>query len=648
MSFGNMLRIKQLEANIQEYAQKYYTDGSSPVSDEEFDAMVDELRKLSPTSRVLKDVGWGYDIDLDTTFGEKRYHKYGLVKGLDKCHNAKELGSEYFDKFTTIYTSLKLDGISVVLYYHEGVLVQALTRGDGEQGIDITKKAIRIDPSLTVLKNDKEFTGAVRGEILMSYENFEKFQKLHPEAKNGRNSTAGLINNKELSDDLKYLDILVYTVVGDESYSKYSTEQSVQICSMPAVIAWLNENFNKVAPYSKTYIEVDTLIESMNLLRNQWYGKYPADGVVITRNVRFNISTGQVQYDAKAFKFPAESKITTVEDVEWSLTKTKYLVPKVKLTPVNLSGTTVTYATGYNARFIVDNKIGPEGEVEVRKSGEIIPQILKVIKPVDVNLPTTCPECGHTLIWSGVHLQCPNDMCGNAATQDLLIWLKNLAPVDGLGDTLKLKFIEDSFGKDATIEDVMNNRSKFDFISFSVGAQRLLISNMFSHLYGIDDSTFDLVDCLMALNIPRLGDVSSMKLAGHTEVIKHIVDTRYSSEAIIQVKPIVGEATCESLLNNVNKLKRLDLIIDRIDWEVSRNPVQSKGKVAITGKLSVKRSDFETELRNNGWSVGDISKDTKFLITDDPTSASSKNQKADKLGITKITEADFRTKYMKG
>lgn len=648
MSFGNMLRIKQLEATIQEYAQKYYNDGSSPVSDEEFDALVDELRKLSPTSAVLKDVGWGYSIELDNTFGEKKYHKYGLVKGLDKCHNAKELGSEYFDKFSSIYTSLKLDGISVVLYYDEGTLIQALTRGDGEQGIDITRKVIIIDPSLTVLKNDKEFTGAVRGEILMSYENFDKFQQLHPEAKNGRNSTAGLINNKELSDDLKYLDILVYTVVGDEFYSKYPAEQFVQVCSMDAVIAWLNANFNNVAPYGKTYLDVDNLIDDMDVLRNAWYGKYPADGIVITRNVRFNISTGEVQYDAKAFKFPAESKITTVEDVEWSLTKTKYLVPKVKLTPIELSGTTVTYATGYNAKFILDNKIGTGGQVEVRKSGEIIPQILRVTKPVEPEVPTTCPECGHNLIWSGVHLQCPNDLCGNAATQDLLIWLKNLSPIDGLGDALKLKFIEECFGKDATIEDVMNNRSKFDFISFSVGAHRLLISNMFSHLYGIDNSKFNLADCLMALNIPRLGDISSMKLAGHPEIIKHIIDTDYANEAILDVKSIVGEATCESLLNNINKLKRLNLIKDRINWTYVSSAVENKGKVAITGKLSVKRADFEKALRNAGYTVGDISKDTKFLITDDPNSSSSKNIKADKLGITKITEDEFTTKFLKG
>ena len=92
MSFSNMIRIKQLESNITEYAQKYYTDGSSPVSDEEFDALVDELRKLAPTSHVLKSVGWGYDTNDDTTKGKRLPHIYGPILGLPKCHDVKEVG----------------------------------------------------------------------------------------------------------------------------------------------------------------------------------------------------------------------------------------------------------------------------------------------------------------------------------------------------------------------------------------------------------------------------------------------------------------------------------------------------------------------------------------------------------------------------
>ena len=644
MSFPEIVKIKQLESDIQEYAQKYYNDGSSPVSDEEFDAMVDELRKLHPTSHVLKDVGWGYDINSDTTPGQKCPHKYGLVKGLEKCHNSKELGTQFFSN-ETIHASLKLDGISVVLYYDDGVLLQALTRGDGEQGIDITRKVIKIDPSLTVLKEDKDFTGAVRGEILMSHENFEKFRTYHEDAKNSRNSTAGLINANEISDDLKYLDIIVYTVVGDEAFMKYGKEY-VYNTTMDHIVTWLHSNFNRVAPYTTIILKEDSLVEEMQKLRDSWYDDCPADGIVLTRAVGFNLKSGEIQYAAKAFKFPAESKSTEVLDVEWNLSKTRYLIPKVKLATVQLSGTDVSYATAYNAKYILDNNISKGCIVEVTKSGEIIPKITKVIISGEADIPRYCPQCGSELQWTGVHLQCPNEFCGNAATQDLLVWLQNLAPVDGLGDLIKLKFIEEIFGKNTTVEDVMNNRYKVDFISFSVGAQRRLISSMFNHLYGYDNSKLKLVDCLMALNIPRLGDITSQKLSKHPHVVKEILDSSCSDQSIFLLQPVVGNATCDSILNNETKFNRLNLIKDRIDWDETSVEMPSKGKVAITGNLSVKRSEFEKELRDNGYQVGDISKHTKFLITDDPNSNSSKNLKADKLGIEKITESEFRAKYL--
>lgn len=645
MTFPEIVKIKQLESDIQEYAQKYYNDGSSPVSDEEFDAMVDELRKLHPTSKVLNKVGWGYNVNSDTTSGEKCPHKYGLIKGLDKCHDSKELGCDFF-KNENVHASLKLDGISVVLYYDEGVLIQALTRGDGEYGIDITKKVIKIDPSLCILNNDKEFTGAVRGEILMSFSKFDEFQKYHSDAKNARNSTAGLINSKEILDDLKYLDIVVYTVVGDDSYTRYDQEYGHHT-NMDHIVTWLHSNFNRVAPYTTIILKENSLIEEMKKLRDSWYDDYPADGIVLTRAVEFNLKSGEIQYSAKAFKFPAEAKSTEVLDVEWNLSKTRYLIPKVKLATVQLSGTDVSYATAYNAKYILDNNISKGCIVEVIKSGEIIPKITKVIISGEADVPRHCPQCGSELKWAGVHLQCVNDMCGNASIQDLLIWLQNIAPVDGLGDSIKLKFLEQMFGKDLSVESVMSQKSKFGFTMFAGGGHKQLMSQMFNRLYGFDNSKIDLVDALLALNIPRLGEVTSRKLAEHPDTVKTLINCPDLSFGnwFDMLSSIVGEATTNSLYENQDKLLRLRLIEDRIIWSIN-SVIEEKGKVAITGKLSIKRSDFEKELRRAGYTLAEISKDTKFLITDDPNSSSSKNKKASEWGIEKITEEDFRRMYL--
>ena len=224
--------MTELETKIKYAAQQYYSDGTSPYTDEEFDEMVDELRRINPDSELFR-VGWGYSLDLDRTPGQKFKHKYGKAGSLDKCHSWSELS--WMIQHGPVDLSLKLDGISVVLYYVEGYLVRALTRGDGITGIDITEKVSKIFPSNC---RGIKFTGAVRGEILMSYDNFENFQKVHPEAKNPRNSTAGIIGANEITDDINYLSIIVYTIVGDEHiHDDWDSEYSItkirdRLCDM--------------------------------------------------------------------------------------------------------------------------------------------------------------------------------------------------------------------------------------------------------------------------------------------------------------------------------------------------------------------------------------------------------------------------------
>ena len=292
-------KILGIESEVREAAQKYYTDGTSPLSDAEFDQKVDELRAINPDSDILR-VGWGYNVDEDSTPGAKVKHKYGEAGSLDKCHNWKELGAAF--QWKTLWASLKLDGISVVLYYNKGKLYQALTRGDGTTGIDITDKVIRrcIAPEIM----DRRFTGAVRGEILMPLQQFEEYKKAHPEAKNPRNTTAGLINAKEVSDDLNYLYIVVYSVVGCESVSSEYNMNSTK-----SMLAWLDKQFELVAPYEKLpEMKSSDFEAAMERLRDQWYGVYPADGIVLTQSGIESTETQGRVYTAKAFKFPAESK----------------------------------------------------------------------------------------------------------------------------------------------------------------------------------------------------------------------------------------------------------------------------------------------------------------------------------------------------
>lgn len=633
-----MAQFNILAARLKEASQEYYTTGKSPISDTAFDLAQDLLKKQNPDAPEVTAVGWGYEVARDSTPGEKVTHKYGLVGSLGKAYSWAEIDSNF--KGAMVDCSLKLDGISIVLYYEDGVLVRAVTRGDGVTGIDVTIKIVRIlKPSEQKLA-DRTFTGAVRGEVLMYNKQWEEFKKLHPEAKNSRNSTAGLINAAEVSEDLKFLNVVVYKIVGSAKKPPMS---------MPTMNTWLAQNFTHTAPHCMgnnfTERECDHMKDLCGTLNG---GMLPVDGMVMKMcYLEWNEVTGEVVYQEQAFKFAAEVAVTEVEDIEWNLTKNRLLMPRVKLQTVHISGTDVSWATGYNAEYIAKNHIGAGAIVSVEKHGEIIPNINEIIAPSECwHLPEKCPVCGTELKWEGVHLTCPNEACGNAKLQDLLVWSNVLAPIDGFGDTLRAKYFNQLLGDDISIENLMTNRP---VIEDPKGVQDSFCNTMLQKLYGTDPIVTK--NAIMCLNIPRIANMNAAKLDTYlaklrrqgmswADVINHVLDQRNFYE----VAEAVGNANAEAIQNNPAKLERLHFISDRI-VEIGMTLIEYT-PVAVTGKLSVPRARFEEELKEYGYVVSEIKSTTKYLITDDPNSGSSKNQKADKLGIPKMTEAEFRTSVL--
>lgn len=633
------MSFNALEKKIKENAQKYYTDGSQSMTDAEFDSAVSELKKSKPDSELFT-TGWGYNPD-ENNSGKKFKHRYGLVGSLDKAHNWDELQKDLRDR--EIIASLKLDGLSVVLYYVDGKLDQALTRGDGRIGIDITEKVLYINSRLKEI--DPTFTGGVRGEILMSNEAFERYAMDHEDAKNPRNTTAGLINAKEISPDLRLLNIVFYKVIGcnDDKFDDYKD-----------MLQYIDSQFfPNVVDYESVSLSEEDIIYKMNYLRISWYGHYPADGIVLARNDLGRLTSSEIgkmnrketnetiyTFVSQAFKFPSETKQAKVDCVEWSLSKTKYLIPKVKIEPTQLSGTTVQYTAGFNAEYIKDNKIGPGAVVEICKSGEIIPDIQSVVKTSDeFKLPTICPFCGEYLEWKGVHLYCPNPDCGHSKMSDLLIWCSKLVPIDGLGDKIREKFFIEIYGEEyCTVDQIMKypvlTRAKVP--DLEKGKQYQLFRDSLLALFR---NKFNIVTVLEALNIPRLGHETAKKLSKYPDIIRKLANN--DENTFINLHTFIGNANADSINEHKDKFMRINFILDRdgIDWNVTES---SNIRVAITGKLSCKRADFEKELESIGITVGSINNDTKYLITDDPNSSSEKNKKADKFGIRKITEADFR------
>lgn len=622
------MNTEERQKIIKEASQAYYTDGTSPLTDAEFDALLEEERSENPDSPLLE-VGHGFDVTLAS--GQKFPHKYGIVGSLPKCHNWKEFPSSL--KNTKIAVTLKLDGISCVMYYRSGKMYQALTRGTNNIGIDITDKVQKIAPDYFNIL-DKEFTGAVRGEILMPYAQYEQFSATREEAKNPRNTTSGLIGMKDISEDLKYLRIIVYRVIGIESKQSYPFPL-YPITDYYSMHDWLVSNFGRenVVHISKNIFETeDYFMKEMKFRRELWYVDYPADGIVITAN-DIKINDNAVEFESSAFKFPAETKETTIREIEWNLSKTKYLVPTIIVDPIELSGATVSRAAGCNAKMVLDKQWGVGAKVKMTRSGEVIPVIETTITPSTPDLPKVCPCCNTELVWDGVHLKCPNPECKNSHVQDLLVWCNNIAPTDGLGDTLKLKFFEEFEIK--SIEDIYNPSTIV--LSVTRGTQKSLFADMFNSL---KTKKVSIVSALKALNIPRLGDATADLLSHYPEDIEKLINGEVPDNLAYRI----GDANAKSIIANIKKFARLNYIKNNLVFE-DNSSNNSRIKVAITGSLSIGRKDFEKLLNEHGFILGDISKDTKYLITNTPESGSSKNAKADKLGITKITESAFRAEY---
>lgn len=355
-----------IEKIIKENAEQYYTTGEQTISDDVFDALVDEVRKENPNSDILK-TGWGFKPGSK----DKIKHRYCKIGSLNKVKTVDALRDK-IDCSPSVCVAAKLDGLSCVLYYEKGKLVKAITRGDGEFGIDITNKVIIIQDNFSELP-DFTFTGAVRGEILMTPDNFAKYQHYHPEAANARNSAAGIINS-DTTEDLKYLNIFVYTVVANE-LKDYDREVEV-------INRWLKRNFNDfVVPYY--VVESENLSDDLLLkIRDDLKKTVTIDGLVITHHiVKYDYENKTYSYNQIAYKFQDELRVATVKHIEWTASKHNAYIPVVVFEkPIELEGTQVKRATGYNAKWISDMKIKAGSVVIVRKSNQIIPQIIKVVK----------------------------------------------------------------------------------------------------------------------------------------------------------------------------------------------------------------------------------------------------------------------------
>lgn len=615
----------ELEEMIKGYATAYYT-GESEVSDEVFDSLVDELRDKYPESEVLNMVGWGFDVS--SADGAKADHLYGMTVGsIPKIKNV----DSYKDERRTKYrVSAKLDGLSVVSYYENGVRVKAITRGNGHTGIDVTAKMHVISPETDKLM--KDFTGALRGEVLCSNQSWYVVQRDYGDKySNQRNFASGVLNSKGLTDQLKYLDYIIYKVVADP-------EDMVDNGFLTASLIGLVPSEN-IVPVTNCELDMKSLEDSYEYFKEA----YPCDGLVIT-NVNFTRSDeGAIEYDEKALKFEAHIEETVVTGIEWSSSRTGRVVPVINFEPVLLSGAMVGKCTGNNAKMIKDLKVGVGSVIKVNRANEVIPHLVEVVTEVEPDLPKVCPKCGAKLEWDGVDLVCPYE------SDDIAYhFVTTVADVDGAGSMLYLRFIElfELSNADSVvnlISEARKDMNKFIKVIDDNVSGKSFRDKLVKMLEILIDKV-DLQRALVACNIPGVSWTTAGKIISEYDgdLVNDILNDSIDYDKIYSINGI-GGSVVDSIKSKSDTIRK---VVEVLDIKTPEPEEEVKFYVAITGALSMKRDDFDKLLRSKGIQQSGNFNEVKYLITNNPDKQSSKMKKAVESGVEIISEEDFIDKFL--
>lgn len=603
-----------LISSILENTNNYY-NGKTCVPDEVFDKWIEELRAIDPTNPILTSVGWGYDV---TTCNLQEYPHLNYLTGIANKPRVAKTEILPSGKVKTP----KMDGGSAELQYVDGKLMRALTRGNGEVGLDCTSKMIHAQGVIVDL--GIKYTGNVVGEFVISDEDLPSFT----ESTSQRNVPNGLLSRNYASpEDCSKFSFIAYKV------GKSTTHQ---FKSRIEILDFLKNLGFLAVSYIMGAIPYQEAIDRLRLIGGK---HYLLDGIVCDSTEIIMQPSGVITYvDEVAYKTVNETAHVKVKRIDWNLTRTGKLVPTVVTESVLLSGANVSRALGHHAKNILESGIDAGATIEIVRSGEVIPYIYGVDSPVEVKLPQVCPECGAPLTWSGVNLVCRNPECSGQNYSNLYHWISNLANTDNLGGSLISAFIEfydiseiPDFYKDYDLE-VMSNMDGIGSAKIKVLKQAL--DNL--------KKPHSIENYLIALNIPGLSWESARKIVDGTSIRAEIAESYFSDEFEMQIRYLKGvnQPTKDNLLKNWSK------IVDTYQYMNIEEPQvedssedDNRIKVCITGKLEFGTKSKFYQKYSDKIVEADV-KSCDYLIAN-ADKGSSKYKTAEKLGKTIITEEDF-------
>lgn len=614
-----------LESFLIKLAEEYYNN-EGLISDEIYDDLIDYLKKKKPNSIIFNLNNYDKSNNLfDTVDLPFPMMSLDKIKGT----NIKTFNN-WIKKFDKNYIlSDKEDGISCLIY-NDGGVIKGFTKSiGGHQGLDITEllKYININTKNIFINH------CLRGELIISKENFKKIEN---DFKNGRNAVSGIIHNKKLNKDvLKLIDFVAYNVV----FPRYKQSEQLEKLKEMKML--------KVVPFIHVdKIDQDFMIEYFKERKEK--SDYEIDGIVITSDEKVYDNPKDKNPDyAIAFKnlYDGLIKVAEIVDVIWNVSRFGFIKPKIKIIPVEIEGSLITYCTAHNAKYIVDNKINKGSIIKIAKSGGVIPYIVEVIKPSKTpNLPTNINykwnETGIDIYVKDENKETQRIQIIKRLTNSMTI-LKvkyfNEGYISRLVDELEIKDLIDIINLDINdLKDLIGENQGVKIYNNLLNALKtcdinhlLLASNCFDKGMGIKRIN------LIVENIPNLFS----KKWSETELAERIMEIKTFNDitAFIFVN---GYKNFITWFNNLKTQQNKVIIkVRKQNNKKSKKQLFKDQKVLLTGFRDNKISNFI--ISNGGIIPSTVSKNLNLLIVPDKSLVNQKTKKAKELQIKIMTKKEF-------
>ena len=646
-------RVAELREVIERNNRLYYMDNAPELEDFEYDALTRELKALeaqypalvtpdSPTQHVNEAASSKFSKVAHAVKMESLQDAFSYDELRDFDARVREAGIA-----PRYVVEAKIDGLSVSLEYENGRLVRGSTRGDGLVGEDVTENIATMKDIPHVLPDAPEFL-EVRGEVYMPHQAFfalKEQQELEEKTpfKNPRNAAAGSLRQKDARITAsRGLSIFVFNLqqVRGRSFSYHSE-----------TLDYLKSLGFPVSPRYSVFYSIEHAIREIEAIgAGRGSHAFDIDGAVIKVDdlaARETLgSTNKFPRWAIAFKYPPEVKETVLREVEVSVGRTGVLTPTAVFDPVFLAGTSVSRASLHNADIIRTLGIRIGDTIQVRKAGDIIPEVIGVTRHAagapDYEMPATCPSCGAPVIHleGEAALRCVNPECPAQSLRNLIHFAsRNAMAIDGLGEAVAIQLTDR--GLVHTVADLYTLRQE-DLLQLDKFKQKSA-NNL---LAAIENSKQNNLDKLVfGLGIRNIGDKAAAQLAEHFGSMQALAAASAEEIAAIDgIGAIMAESVTEffAKAGTVDLLARLRAAGVNMDWHGEKKGTALAGMtIVVTGTLpTLSRQEAEALIaRNGGKASGSVSKKTAYVLAGE--AAGSKLTKARSLGVPVIDEAAF-------